>query len=91
MWADARLWRERRSANRVLAWFFEPPARGWPPPRQPDETSTARALRYAADRRHLDQIDDRPLDDVGLDRESLRRGLPFQEKRRATQGGRYGA
>jgi uncharacterized protein YjiS (DUF1127 family) len=53
--------------------------RRWPPPRQPAETEAARLARHAADRRHLARLEDRLLEDVGLDREAVARGLPFAD------------
>ena len=38
-----------------------------------------RALRWFADRRHLLEMDDRLLRDVGLTREDVRRGVPFRD------------
>jgi len=47
------------------------------PPRLPRENAWARAWRWMADRRHLAEMDDRLLRDVGLTREDVRRSLPF--------------
>ncbi|WP_408906541.1 DUF1127 domain-containing protein [Roseomonas sp. E05] len=78
MWARPRgAWAEWR------AWLGLGPQhsiarRPWrPPPRQPLEDAMARAVRFAADRRHLAWLDERLLRDVGLDREAVTRGLPF--------------
>ena len=49
------------------------PAR--PSPRQ--EGWVPRALRWAGDRRHLAELDDRLLRDVGLTRADLAHGTPF--------------
>ncbi len=65
------------------AWLvaFAPPhaLRRWPLPRQPDESPLAKAARYAADRRRLGAMDDRLLLDVGLDRQAVAAGRPFQD------------
>jgi hypothetical protein len=63
-----------------LAAFAPPHAlRRWPPPRQPDESAMAKAARYATDRRRLAAMGDRLLLDVGLDRDAVAAGLPFQD------------
>ncbi|WP_158537350.1 DUF1127 domain-containing protein [Humitalea rosea] len=41
------------------------------------ETACARAWRWLLDRRHLADMDDRLLRDVGLTRQDVLRGLPF--------------
>lgn len=51
----------------------------WPPPRQPNESPLAQATRHAADRRRLTELDDRLLLDVGLDRDAVKAGIPFQD------------
>jgi len=51
----------------------------WPPPRLPDEDFLGRSFRHAEDRRHLADLDDRLLLDVGLDRGVIERGFPFDE------------
>ena len=52
-----------------------PPARHAGPAR---EGRWRRMLRWVRDRRHLREIDDRLLRDVGLTREDVRRGVPFR-------------
>lgn len=39
----------------------------------------ARAARYAADRWRLAAMDERLLLDVGLDRDAVKAGIPFQD------------
>ena len=39
----------------------------------------AKAMRYAADRWRLADMDDRLLLDIGLDRRAVAAGLPFQD------------
>ncbi|BDG71597.1 hypothetical protein Rmf_15260 [Roseomonas fluvialis] len=53
--------------------------RRWPPPRLPMETPAERLARHATDRRRLARLDDRLLDDVGLTRDAVEAGIPFQD------------
>ena len=47
-------------------------------PGPPREGRWARMLRWLADRRHLHEMDERLLRDVGLTREDVWRGMPFR-------------
>lgn len=76
MWADTWSLGALRGRDTIT----EARPRVWRPAhRQPGETSFERELRFAADRIRLQRLDDRLLDDVGLDREAVARGLPFHD------------
>src|SRR5690242_13259585 len=46
--------------------------------RQPRETASQRALRWARDRCHLERLDERLLRDIGLTEDDLRGGAPLR-------------
>jgi uncharacterized protein YjiS (DUF1127 family) len=82
MWAEPhRAWWE--SAFEVSL------ARRWPLPRQPRETDAERLARHAADRRRLARLNDRLLQDIGLDRDAVERGLPFLDPVAAAESVSY--